>query len=111
LLWWEGIFLRETVVGYVRVSTYGQVKDGYSLLYQAEEIERYCQQNELELLHVYEDKGISGAAVDEEELTVEREGLQEMLADLKEKGISAVVVLNTSVCGVRTWQKYLFRGS
>lgn len=88
------------MVGYIRVSTYGQVKEGYSLSYQLEEIKRYCQQSDLELLHVYEDKGISGAAVDEEDLTVEREGLQEMLADLKERNISMVVVLNTS----RLWR-------
>jgi DNA invertase Pin-like site-specific DNA recombinase len=101
LLLREGIFLREKVVGYVRVSTSGQVKDGYSLAYQVEEIEKYCQQNELELLHVYEDKGISGATVDEEDLTVEREGLQEMLYDhLKGQPISAIVVLNTS----RLWR-------
>lgn len=92
--------MREKVVGYVRVSTYGQAKEGYSLTYQVEEIERYCRQNGLELLQVYEDKGISGAAVDEEGLTVEREGLQEMLADLKDQKVSAVVVLNTS----RLWR-------
>jgi DNA invertase Pin-like site-specific DNA recombinase len=95
-----GFFLRGKAVGYVRVSTYGQVKDGYSLTYQVEEIERYCRQNELELLRVYEDRGISGAAVDEEGLTVEREGLQEMLADLKDNHVSAIVVLNTS----RLWR-------
>ncbi|EFM12539.1 Resolvase domain protein [Paenibacillus curdlanolyticus YK9] len=88
------------VVGYVRVSTYGQAKDGYSLFYQLEEIERYCQQNGMELLRVYEDKGISGAAVDEEGLTVEREGLQELLADLQSLEVSAVIVLNTS----RLWR-------
>ena len=92
--------MRGKAVGYVRVSTYGQVKDGYSLTYQVEEIERYCRQNELELLRVYEDRGISGAAVDEEGLTVEREGLQEMLADLKDNHVSAIVVLNTS----RLWR-------
>jgi len=92
--------LREKVVGYVRVSTYGQAKEGYSLAYQVEEIERYCQQNGLELLRIYEDRGLSGAAVDEEGLTVEREGLQEMLADLKGQNVSAVVVLNTS----RLWR-------
>ncbi|MDH2881115.1 recombinase family protein, partial [Bacillus cytotoxicus] len=31
----------EKVVGYVRVSTEGQVREGYSLTYQVEEIERY----------------------------------------------------------------------
>ncbi|RKP54137.1 recombinase family protein [Cohnella endophytica] len=92
--------MREKVVGYVRVSTYGQAKEGYSLAYQVEEIERHCQQNDLELLQVYADKGISGAAVDEEGLTVESEGLQEILADLKGQRVSAVVVLNTS----RLWR-------
>lgn len=92
--------MREKVVGYVRVSTYGQVKDGYSLTYQVEEIEKYCQQNQLELLYVYEDKGISGATVDEEDLIVERDGLQEMLSDLKGQPVSAIVVLNTS----RLWR-------
>ncbi|HDR7640572.1 MULTISPECIES: recombinase family protein [Bacillus] len=70
------------VVGYIRVSTEGQVRDGYSLAYQVEEIERYCNENNLELLRVYEDRGLSGATVDEEGLTVERDGLQELLSDM-----------------------------
>jgi DNA invertase Pin-like site-specific DNA recombinase len=82
------------------VSTYGQVKDGYSLAYQQEEIERFCGLNDYELLHVYADKGISGAAVDEEGLTIEREGLQEMLSDLKERAVKHIVALNTS----RLWR-------
>ena len=87
-------------VGYIRVSTQGQVRDGYSLAYQREEIMRYCAVNEIELIAIYEDKGISGAKVDEEELTVERDGLQEMLADLEGNQVSMVVVLNTS----RLWR-------
>ncbi|MFD0677384.1 MULTISPECIES: recombinase family protein [unclassified Paenibacillus] len=90
----------EKVVGYVRVSTMGQVRDGYSLAYQVEEIQQYCKQNDLELVHVYEDRGISGAKVDEDGLTVEREGLQTMLADLKDTRIKYIVVLNTS----RLWR-------
>lgn len=70
----------QNVVGYVRVSTQGQVKDGYSLQYQVEEITRYCRENNCNLLRIYEDRGISGAKVDEEGLSVEREGLQNMLA-------------------------------
>lgn len=88
----------EKVVGYVRVSTEGQVRDGYSLAYQVEEIERYCNENNLELLRMYEDRGLSGATVDEEGLTVERDGLQELLSDYKQ--VSYVVVLNTS----RLWR-------
>ncbi|MDF2648457.1 MAG: Resolvase domain [Paenibacillus sp.] len=92
--------MQEKAVGYVRVSTYGQVKEGYSLAYQMEEIERYCQQNHLELTGIYADKGLSGAAVDEEELTIEREGLQDMLSDLRAGKAGKVIVLHTS----RLWR-------
>lgn len=71
------------VVGYVRVSTKGQVKDGYSLAYQVEEIERYCKEHDLELLHIYKDEGISGTKVDKDGLTIDRQGLQELLASLQ----------------------------
>ncbi|UYX50095.1 recombinase family protein [Bacillus thuringiensis] len=43
----------EKVVGYVRVSTEGQVRDGD------------CKENELQMIHIFEDKGISGAIEDE----------------------------------------------
>lgn len=92
--------MEEKVVGYVRVSTEGQVREGYSLTYQVEEIERYCIQNKLQLLHIYEDKGISGAIVDEDGLTVEREGLQELLSDMGYHQLRKVIVLNTS----RLWR-------
>ncbi|MGP3610350.1 recombinase family protein [Anoxybacteroides rupiense] len=92
--------MKERVVGYVRVSTQGQVKDGYSLAYQADEIERYCAQHNLDLITIYKDEGISGAKVDENELTIEREGLQEMLFDLKWRDVKYIVVLNTS----RLWR-------
>ena len=52
--------MKDRVVGYVRVSTQGQVKDGYSLAYQTEEIQRYCARHKLELLDLYKDEGISG---------------------------------------------------
>jgi DNA invertase Pin-like site-specific DNA recombinase len=92
--------MRDRVVGYVRVSTQGQVKDGYSLGYQKEEIQRYCARHNLDLLDIYKDEGISGAKVDEDELTIERDGLQEMLSDLKWRDVKHIVVLNTS----RLWR-------
>ncbi|ULO09516.1 recombinase family protein [Paenibacillus sp. 19GGS1-52] len=87
-------------VGYVRVSTQGQARDGYSLSYQVDEIQHYCQENNLNLIRIYEDRGISGAKVDEEGLTVERESLQNMLAELPHMNIQSVIVLNTS----RLWR-------
>jgi hypothetical protein len=60
-------------VGYIRVSTQGQLRDGYSLAYQRDKIIGYCGNNGIELVRIYEDKGISGAKVDGYGLTVERE--------------------------------------
>ncbi len=82
-------------VGYIRVSTQGQVRDGNNLAYQRDEITRYYADNEIELIQIYEDKGISGAKVGEDGLTVEREGLQSMLADLATVSVDCVIVLNT----------------
>jgi len=88
------------VIGYVRVSTQGQAKDGYSLAYQQDEIRSYCQEQGWNLIHIYSDEGISGAKVDEEALEVDRIGFQSMLAALSVQSIDAVVVLNTS----RLWR-------
>jgi DNA invertase Pin-like site-specific DNA recombinase len=90
----------QNVVGYVRVSTQGQARDGYSLQYQVDEIIKYCKENKLNLIRIYEDRGISGAKVDEEGLTVERESLQNMLADISQSDIRSIIVLNTS----RLWR-------
>jgi site-specific DNA recombinase len=64
------------VIGYIRVSTQGQAKDGYSLAYQQDEIESYCKEQGWNLLQIFKDEGISGARVDEEALEVDREGFR-----------------------------------
>ncbi|NQX64621.1 recombinase family protein [Paenibacillus alba] len=88
------------VIGYIRVSTAGQAKDGYSLSYQQEEIESYCQQQGWNLLQVFSDEGISGAKVDEDAMEVDREGFQDMLSLIATQSVHAVVVLNTN----RLWR-------
>ncbi|MCP1186554.1 recombinase family protein [Paenibacillus sp. 1781tsa1] len=88
------------VIGYVRVSTSGQAKDGYSLAYQQDEIRSYCQEQGWNLITIYSDEGISGAKVNEEAFEVDRIGFQSMLAALSTQSIDAVVVLNTS----RLWR-------
>jgi len=93
------------VVGYIRVSTETQVREGNGLNVQKEQIEKYCKTHNLELANIYDDKGISGAKADEESLTVNREGLQNMLADLKSIGAKYIVVLNTS----RLWRSDLVK--
>lgn len=90
----------EKACGYIRVSTEGQAKQGYSLEEQREEIERYCQENGLALEGIFRDEGVSGAKANEEELSIDREGLMDMLATLKTGGIKYVVVLSTS----RLWR-------
>ena len=46
-------------IGYCRVSTEEQVLEGFSLDTQEQEIRRYCQENDIELLNVYIDGGVS----------------------------------------------------
>ena len=87
------------VFGHVRVSTSGQVKEGFSLEQQKEEIVDFCEENGYELAKMYEDAGISGAKVDEDDMNIDRPGLQDMLADLNEE-IKDIVVLTTS----RLWR-------
>jgi len=47
------------VIGYVRVSSEEQSKEGVSLVMQAEKIETYCKLNDLDLVEIIEDAGIS----------------------------------------------------
>ena len=88
------------VIGYIRVSTETQVREGQGLKIQKEQIEKYCMIHKLKLTGIYEDKGVSGARADEENLTIDREGLQNMLVDIPGVSPSYVVVLNTS----RLWR-------
>jgi site-specific DNA recombinase len=48
-------------IGYIRVSTQGQVDDGVSLEAQKSRIEAWCLANNYELAGVFSDRGISGA--------------------------------------------------
>lgn len=89
------------VVGYVRVSTGIQAKEGFSLEQQREEIESFCEAQGYQLLRIYEDAGLSGAKCDEDELVVDRPGIQDMLADIRyDGGVKYVVTLTTS----RLWR-------
>lgn len=84
------------VYGYIRVSTEGQVKQGYSLAEQRAEIEKYCSSKSYNLIEVFKDEGISGAKANEDEMSIERDSLLDMLASLKENKIQYVVVLSTN---------------
>jgi DNA invertase Pin-like site-specific DNA recombinase len=73
------------VVGYVRVSTVGQVQDGQGLAIQEKLIRSWVKEHKHRLVGVYRDKGVSGSVE-------EREGLEEALAAVRFNGADAVVV-------------------
>lgn len=72
-------------MGYIRVSTEEQALSGLSLSGQEEKIRAYCLLNDIELITVISDAGLSGKSVD-------REGLQRVLSLCKSGEIDAVVV-------------------
>lgn len=88
------------VVGYIRVSTKGQVKEGYSLGEQLDEIEKFCTVNGYNLIDTFSDEGKSGAKTDEDETRIDRDGLLNMLDRIKEGDIKYIVVLSTN----RLWR-------
>ena len=73
-------------IGYVRVSTDEQAREGLSLDLQVARIGAYCEAKGWELLRVYRDAGISGK-------DLERPGIQSLLHDLKGNGVDVVVIL------------------
>lgn len=87
-------------VGYIRVSTVNQVKEGYSLGEQLDEIETYCFVNGFNLVDIFRDEGKSGAKTDKDEERIERDGLLDMFDRIKEGDIKYVVVLSTN----RLWR-------
>jgi site-specific DNA recombinase len=59
----------QKAIGYVRVSTPGQVGEGVSLSAQRAKIQAWCEANDAELVAVFEDAGLSGGTM------ANREGL------------------------------------
>jgi len=78
--------MRKAVYGYIRVSDKSQVKgDGFPR--QIKAIEEYAEQNDLEVIHIYKEKGVSGTLEN-------RPALTEMMLDLQENkdGVKTVVI-------------------
>lgn len=87
----------KNVYGYIRVSTETQADKGYGLETQEQAIIKYCEDNNLNLINIYTDAGISGAIGDKDDLS-SRPALCEMLEILN--GTNTIIVMNTS----RLWR-------
>jgi len=72
-------------IGYCRVSTEDQAKEGVSLDNQKFKIEAYCQLKDLDLSEIVEDAGISAK-------NLKRPGVQKVLKLARKKQIDAIVV-------------------
>ncbi len=72
-------------VGYIRVSTEGQSKDGVSLDNQEAKIKAYADLKDLDLVEIIEDAGISAK-------NLNRPGVQKVLTMARRKEVEAVVV-------------------
>jgi len=72
-------------IGYIRVSTEDQAKEGISLDNQKSKIEAYCQLKDLDLSEIIEDAGISAK-------NLKRPGVQKVLNLARTKQVDAVVI-------------------
>lgn len=79
---------KEKAVIYCRVSTEGQVNEGVSLEAQEQKARSYCELQELEVVEVIEDRGVSGG-----DPLGEREGGAELLESIEKHGAGNVVSL------------------
>lgn len=77
-------------VGYIRVSTLAQAKDGESLDTQKDQIKAFCQIKGWNIVKIYEDAGISGAKAKG------RLGFLEMMSDAKVGKFDIVVFTKLS---------------
>jgi site-specific DNA recombinase len=76
----------QKAIGYVRVSTEEQSREGISLEMQAAKIRQYAELNDMELVDIVEDAGISGKSIKA------RPGIQTSLSMVKARQVDAVIV-------------------
>jgi len=91
-------------IGYVRVSTEEQAKEGISLDNQTSKIKAYCESQDWQLVKLFSDKGSSGK-------NMKREGLEKLLFFLEADHADVVVVYKTDRLTRKQRHLYqLFRG-
>ena len=76
---------RKKAYGYVRVSTEEQAEQGISLQVQRSKVRAYAKLHDLNLVSIFADEGVSGR-------TLDRPGLQELLATVSGKDDETVIV-------------------
>lgn len=74
-------------IGYIRVSTEEQVRNGMGLEIQEKDLTEYAKNNKVELLKIFEDAGVSGA----NDVT-KRKGLNKLLEYCKKNAVNQVLV-------------------
>ena len=75
----------KTAIGYVRVSTQEQAKEGVSLDAQRDKLRSYCKLNGIKLVDIVADEGISGS-------TLDRPGLQAALHMIRRGRANTLIV-------------------
>ncbi len=73
-------------IGYIRVSTEEQARGGVSLDMQRSKIEAYSALEEMELVEIIADEGLSGCSIKG------RPGVQKVLEMVREKRVDAVII-------------------
>ena len=91
-LWYKKYDMRFRVIGYVRVSTEIQKEKDNSVRSQIKCIKKYCEDCNYELVGIYKDEGVSG-------LKSNRDGLNDMMVDIKKSKVDMVVVYSLSRLG------------
>ena len=69
---------------YIRVSTFDQAREGFSLREQEERLKEFCKFKRYNIYKVYQDAGISAK-------NDKRPAYQEMIQDIKDKKINVIV--------------------
>ena len=87
-------------IGYIRVSTEEQAKEGISLDNQEAKIKAYCESQDWKLVKVFSDEGLSGK-------DMKREGLKNLLFFLEADHVDVVVVYKTD--RLTRKQRYLYQ--
>ena len=78
----------KNAVGYIRVSTADQAKEGVSLEAQADRLRAYCQMRGLNLVEIVADEGVSGTVP-----FCDREGGRKVLAMVKAGMVTEIIGL------------------